>query len=109
MSSFAYVIRHEDSPTGPSSWRLELDGRPLAQFGSLVAALDSAKSLHDIDGRGGIAATVDVSMAYGRFRVRWLDGQGDAICITDVSEAHDLHAAAPAQRGRAGEPRHRAS
>ena len=84
MTAYAYVIRHDPSCDDASSWKLELNGRPLAHFGTLVAALDSAKSLQDIDGRGGFASTVDVLMSYGRFRVRWLDGQRDAICITDV-------------------------
>ena len=88
MTTFAYVIRHDDTTADDScAWQLELDDRHLAHFGSLVAALDSAKSLQDIDGRGGFQSTVDVLMSYGRFRVRWLDGQRDAICITDVT--HD--------------------
>ena len=80
MPRFAYVIVHAREGE-PSSWTLTLNERQLATFGSLTAALASARSLFDIDARGGADPSVEVAMPYGRFRVNWLDG--DAVTLSN--------------------------
>lgn len=84
MPRFAYVIVHAGEGE-PSTWTLTLNERPLATFGSLTAALASARSLFDIDARSGAEPTVEVAMPYGRFRVNWLDG--DAVTLTNSPDA----------------------
>lgn len=93
MPRFAYVIVNAREGE-PSTWTLTLNERPLATFGSLTAALASARSLFDIDARGGSVPTVEVAMPYGRFRVNWLDG--DAVTLTNSPDT-----LAPAANGEA--------
>ena len=96
MPRFAYVIVHAREGE-PSAWTLTLNERPLATFGSLTAALASARSLFDIDARGGADPSVEVAMPYGRFRVNWLDG--DAVTLSNspdsLAEAANSEAASP--------------
>ena len=100
MSHFAYLIRHTERDDPAHAWSLERNDRTLAQFGSLASALGSAKSLHDIDGRGGDVSTVDVLMPYGRFRVEWVDGSSDAISVSNVTDEFE----APRPRTRTAMP-----
>lgn len=95
MSRFAYVIRQSGSGDPAHAWELELNERPVAHFATLVSALGSAKSLHDIDGRTGASPTVDVQMPYGRFRVHWVDGSSDAVCLSNVTDEFEPPAGEP--------------
>ncbi len=83
MPRFAYVIQHHPGAGLAQAWQLKLNDRLLSAFGSLAAALGSAKSLFDIDQRSGADPTVEVAMPYGRFRVNWLGDSPDAITLTN--------------------------
>ena len=84
MLRFAYVIVHARDGE-PSAWTLTLNERALATFGSLTAALASARSLFDIDARSGADPSVEVAMPYGRFRVNWLEG--DAVTLSNSPDS----------------------